>query len=319
MIQRRRLMACASAAAVPRALVAQDKPLRVLVGFPAGGSVDIIARVLAERLREDLRRTTVVDNKPGAAGRVAAELLKNAAGDPDWLMVCPIVVPVLAPLVFSKLNYNPTSDFTAVGHIASTYFALAASVDAPYKTFAEMLAWMRANPSRAAIGNPGAGSLPHFFGLMIGSEAKVDVVAVPFQGGAPQIAAISGNQIAAGIDVVGEVVKLHQGGRIRMLAISAPARDAQVPDVPTFRELGYPNIQAQSWFGLYAPARLAAQTVQDYNAALNRALTHPAMSERLKALSLEAGGGSAADLVRLQEAETARWSPIIKASGFKAD
>lgn len=319
MLRRHLLISAASALPFTSSFAQSDKTLRILVGFPPGGSLDTVARMLAEKMAVTLGRPVIVDNKPGAGGRVAAELLKNAAADGDTVMLAPIVVPVLAPLVFSKLNYNPATDFTPVVHLASFHFGLAVSSDAPYKTLGELVAWFKANPAKANFGMPAAGSLPHFFGLMVGSEARVDIVPIPFQGGAPLLTAIAGNQVACGIDVLGEQLELARAGKIRILATSGAQRSKLLPDVPTFREAGFPTIQAQSWFAMYAPAKTPAALVTALNAAANRALQQADVGERYARLSLELGGGSAADLQKLQDAETARWAPIVKASGFKAD
>ena len=324
-MRRRQILSIATAAGLSAGLAHQpavaqtDKALRVLVGFPPGGSADVLARMLAEKMKDELKRPVIVDNKPGAGGRVAAEMLKNAAPDGDTVMVAPIVVPVLAPLTFAKLNYNPATDFAPVVQLASFQFGLAAPGDAPYKSMAEFMAWLKANPAKANFGHPGAGSLPHFFGLMIGREAGVDILPVPFQGGAPLITALAGGQVASGIDVLGEQLELHRAGKLRILATSGAQRSKLVPEVPTFREQGFANIQAQGWFAMYAPARTPAATITAINAAANKALTAPDVLERIAKLSLEPNGGSAADLAKVQEAETLRWGPVIKASGFRAD
>lgn len=318
-MDRRTLVIAALASPWLPAHAQSEKPLRILVGFPPGGSLDTVARAVADKMRDDLKRPVLIENKPGAGGRLAAELLKNAPSDGDTLMMAPIVVPVLAPLVFSKLNYNPATDFAPVVHAASFHFGLAVPASTPHKSLAELVAWIKANPTKANYGHPGTGSLPHFFGLMIGREAGVDIVPVPFQGGAPLIAALAGNQVAAGIDVLSEQLELHRAGKLRILATSGAQRSRVTPDVPTFREQGFPNLVAQSWFGMYAPAKAPAAAIAAVNAAANKALAQPDVLERFAKLSLEPGGGSPADLQKLQDAETQRWSPVVKASGFRAD
>lgn len=154
---------------------------------------------------------------------------------------------------------------------------------------------------------------------MVGKEAGVDIVPVPFQGGAPLLTALAGNQVASGIDVLGEQLELAKAGKIRILASSGDKRSKLAPDVPTFKELGFANIQAQGWFAMYAPARTPPALLAAINAAANKAMGMPDVMERYSKLLLETGGGSGADLQKLQEAETQRWAPIIKASGFKAD
>ena len=296
-----------------------DKPLRLMVGFPAGGSIDTVARTLADKMKDDLRQPVIVENKPGAGGRLVAELLKNAPPDGSTVMITPVVVPVLAPLVFSKLNYNPATDFSPVGHVCNFNFALSVKADFPARNLQEFMAWLKANPQKASFGSPAAGSLPHFFGLLLGREAKADMVHVAYNGGAPLQTAVLGDQVPAGIDVVFEWLQNHRAGKVRILATSGAARSKVVPEVPTFVEQGFPNIVGQGWFGLYAPGKTPTPEVERLNRALNRALALPEVSERFISLGLETGGGSAADLVKLMETDTQRWGPVVKASGFRAD
>jgi tripartite-type tricarboxylate transporter receptor subunit TctC len=316
---RRTFIALAMAAAAPMAIAQADKTVRILVGFPPGGSLDTVARLLAEKMRDDLKTTFVIENKPGAGGRLAADMLKNAAPDGTTLMVTPVVIPVLAPLVFSKLNYNPATDFAPVGHICNFDFAFTVPVALPVKNVSEWLAFAKANPGKANFGSPSAGSLPHFFGEMLARESQVELVHVPYTGGAPLMTALLGNQVSAGIDVVLEAAESHRGGKVRVLATSGERRSTALPDVPTFKESGYPQIVASGWFAMYAPARTPDATVAAYNRALNKALALPDVRDRFLKLALEPGGGSPADLARLQDSSTARWAPVVKATGFRAD
>jgi tripartite-type tricarboxylate transporter receptor subunit TctC len=296
-----------------------DKPIKLLVGFPPGGSLDAVARMLADKMRDELKQPVVVENRPGAGGRVAAEGLKNAPADGGTLMVAPLVVPVLAPLVFSKLNYDPKVDFAPVGHVASFHFGLVVSAETPVKNVQELVAWMKANPKNANYGSPAAGSLPHFFGLMIGREAGADVVHVPFAGGAPLQTAVLGGQVPIGVDTLFEWLPHHKAGKMRVIATSGPTRSKVLPDVATFREQGFANIVGSGWFAMYAPPKTSSAEIERVNRALNKALAMPDVAERLASFGLEAGGGTPADLVKLTDADSARWAPIVKASGFRAD
>jgi len=319
-MKRRQFTALAAAASLmPLAHAQADKTLKVLVGFPPGGSIDIVSRVLAEKMKDDLKANIIIENKAGAGGRVAADLLKSSPADGSVVMITPVVVPVLAPLVFSKLNYNPATDFAPVGHVCSFNFALSVPASLPVKNIAEFVAWLKANPQKANFGSPAPGSLPHFFGEMLSREAKADMVHVPFAGGAAMMNAIMGGQVSAGIDVVLEALEAHKAGKVRILATSGDKRSAVLPDVPTFKESGYPSIVASGWFAMYAPAKTPAASIEAINRALNKALTHPEVLDRFGKLALEAGGGSAADLTRLEQASTARWAPVVKATGFRAD
>lgn len=296
-----------------------DKTLRILVGFPAGVSIDVVTRTLTEKMKDELKRPVIVDNRPGAGGRLAADLLKAAAPDGNTVMITPIVVPVLAPMVFSKLNYNPEADFAPVGKVCDFSFALAVPANSPVKTLKDYAAWLRANPQQANFGSPAAGSLPHFFGVMIGSALNVEMVHVPFNGGAALQSAVLGGHVPAGIDVVMEWQQNAKAGKVTILATSGAQRSKVMPDVPTFREQGFPDVMGQGWFAMYAPAKTPAASIEEINKALNKALASPEVRERFAALGLEPGGGTPADLHKTMQEDAKRWGPIVKKSGFRAD
>lgn len=311
---------CSTSSVLPATAHAQsERTVRILVGFPPGGSIDIVARLLAEKMKDELKANVIIDNKPGAGGRIAADLLKSAPADGSVLMITPVVVPVLAPLVFSKLTYNPATDFAAVGHVCNFNFAVTVPTAVPVNNVNELVAWLKANPQKANFGSPAPGSLPHFFGEMLSREAKADLVHVPFAGGAALLGALAGNQVSAGIDVVLETLEAHKAGKVRVIGTSGAKRSGVLPEVPTLREQGFPNMVAQGWFAMYAPAKTPTAQIEAANRAMNKALAHPDVLERFAKLALEAGGGSAADLVALERASTARWAPVVKATGFRAD
>ena len=323
-MNRRRLIALAAslsaAAGLPAIAQAQgDRTIRILVGFPPGGSIDIVTRLRAEKMKGELKANVIVENRAGAGGRIAAELLKSAPADGSVLMITPVVVPVLAPLVFSRLTYNPATDFAPVGHVCDFNFALTVPTALPVQNVKELVAWLKANPQKANFGSPAAGSLPHFFGEMLSRDAKADMVHVPFAGGAALLGALSGNQVSAGIDVVLETLEAHRAGKVRVIGTSGAKRSAVLPDVPTLKEQGYPNMVAEGWFAMYAPARTPQAQVDAANRALNKALTQPDVLDRFAKLALEPGGGSPADLTALERASSARWAPVVKATGFRAD
>ena len=322
-MQRRNLitsLALASTLLVAGTASAQaDKSLRVLVGFPAGVSIDVVTRILTDKMKDELKRPVIVDNRPGAGGRLAADLLKSAAPDGNTVMITPIVVPVLAPMVFSKLSYNPETDFAPVGKVCDFSFALAVPANAPVKNLKEYAAWLKANPQQANFGSPAAGSLPHFFGVMIGASLNVDMVHVPFNGGAALQSAVLGGHTPAGIDVVMEWQQNAKSGKVLVLATSGQQRSKVMPDVPTFKEQGFTDTVGQGWFAMYAPAKTPQSTIDEINKALNKALANPEVRERFASLGLEAGGGSPSDLEKTMREDAKRWGPIVKKSGFRAD
>ena len=296
-----------------------DKPVKLLVGFAPGGSADIAARLIADRMKDELKQPVVVENRPGAGGRIVAEAVKNSPADGSVLMLTPIVVPVLAPMVFSKLNYDPVADFAPVAQVGNFQFALSVNASHPAKNMKELIAWYKANPTQANFGSPAPGSLPHFFGVMISNSAGLELTHVPYNGGGPMMNALMGDQLTAAIDTLAEQVELHRTGRVRILASTGTARSPLLPEVPTFGEAGLSGVEGTAWFAVYAPAKTPEATVRQLNAAINKALASAELRERLTKLGLEPAGGSAADLAARMAQDSARWAPIVKASGFRAD
>ena len=296
-----------------------DKALRVIVGFPAGAAVDVVTRIVTEKMQDSLKRPIIVDNRPGAGGRLAAELLKAAAPDGNTVMITPIVVPVLAPLVFSKLNYKPETDFAPVGKICDFGFALAVPVSAPAKNLKEYATWLKANPQQANFGSPAAGSLPHFFGVMIGAALKVEMVHVPFNGGAALQSAVLGGHAPAGIDVVMEWQQNAKAGKVNVLATSGEQRSRVLPDVPTFKELGFPDVVGQGWFAMYAPAKTPAPVITRLNQEIVRFLNTAQAKERFLSVGGEVAASSPEQCAAILKAEMTRWSKVIKDTGFKIE
>ena len=263
----------------------------------------------------------MVENRPGAGGRIVAESMKNAPADGSVLMLTPIVVPVLAPMVFAKLPYDPAVDFAPVAHVANFQFALGVNGTHPAKSMKELVAWYKANPAKANFGSPAPGSLPHFFGVMIGKGAGIDLIHVPYNGGAPMMNAPDGRPGQLGASTPrSSMIELHRAGKIRILgdlgsdAQPAPARGADLRANPVS-----PASKAPAGSRSTRRRRRPRPTVRQLNAAINKALAAPELRERFTKLGLEPTGGSAADLAKRMADDTARWGPIVKASGFKAD
>ncbi len=294
-------------------------PLKVLVGFGAGGSADLAARLLAERLKDDLGRPVVVENRVGAGGRIAAEALKNASPNGTTVMLAPIVVPVLAPVVYKKLNYDVQKDLVPVAHIADFQFGVSVKADSPIRSIADLVPVIKKNPQSGSFGSPAPGSLPHFFGVMISQKTGLDMTHVPYNGGAQLMTALIGEQVTLGIDTLVDQGEMHRAGKSRILATSGPNRNALFPDVPTLRESGFKDLVGVGWFALFAPGGTDAAQIMALNAAVNRALKNPGLKDRFSKMGLEVGGGSPEDLKNLISTETARWAPVVKASGFTAE
>ena len=297
--------------------MAQTGPVKLLVGFPAGGSADATARAVADRLAASLGTSVIVENKPGAGGRIAAEQLKNAPADGNTVLITPLATVVIAPLTFRKLNFNPAEDFVPVAQIAKFHLMIATGGSSPYKNLGELVAWFKANPGKANFGTSAAGSQLHFLGVMLGQAIGVELTHVPYQGGAPLNNDVMGGQIPAGIDTL--AVELHKAGKLRMLAVSGEIRSTLAPDVPTFKEQGYPTVVGEGWMGAYMHAKTAPAIVQKVSAALADAARQTDVKQRLELAGLEATGLRAPEFAAVVAADRARWKPVVEASGFKGD
>ncbi len=298
---------------------AQDTPVRILVGFPPGGSVDLIARLAADKARETLGVAVIVENRPGAGGQIAAEALKNATPDGKTLMAAPVFTTVISSLTYRRLPYDPEKDFASVSLAVNFQLGFTAGPATPASTLAEYVAWVKADRRHASFGVPGAGSLPHFFGLMLGRAIGVELEHVAYKGGAPLLNDLVGGQIPAGIDVLSEALPHHRSGKVRILASSGAKRSPIAPDVPTFAELGYPQIQGDGWIAFHAPASTPHAAIQRLSAALAAAIRSAEVSGRLLKLGFEPVGSSPQELTRRMTEDRAKWAPIVKASGFSVD
>jgi tripartite-type tricarboxylate transporter receptor subunit TctC len=298
---------------------AQEGAIRILVGFPPGGGSDLIARLAAERMKVALATPVVVENKIGAGGMLAAEALKNAPPDGRTLMVSPIAVTIFAPLVSSKLRYDPVKDFAPVSLAAGYQLALAVGPASPAKTLKEYIEWVRADRARGAYGVPTIGGPPYFFGVMFARAARLELVSVPYKGGPPLVADLVGGQLPAAITSLADFASHRQAGKLRVLGTSGAKRSAVAPDVPTFKELGFAEIEGDGWQAFHTTAGTPRATVERLSALIASAIRTPEVSEKLLAIGLEPVGSTAEELASRMAADFARWTPIVKASGYRAD
>jgi tripartite-type tricarboxylate transporter receptor subunit TctC len=294
------------------------KNVRLLVGFPPGGSLDVVARLLAEHMK-GYAPSMIVDNRPGAGGRIALETLKNSEPDGSVLILTPGDQVTLFPHVYQKLQYDALRDFAPVTTICTCPFLLAIGpmVPASVTTLAQFIEWCRANPKLATYGSPGAGTRPHFLGVTLARAAGIDFVHLPYKGGAPAIQDVLGGQIPASINVFSNAFPHVQSGSLRALAITAPKRSPLLPNVPTMREAGYPEVEAVEWFGLFVPAKTPTDVVNALYSTVQQALKSDAINTGLGKLSFDVAGMSQDNFVTLIKADTERWAGLVKVSGFK--
>ena len=310
-------VAAALCAGLP-AVQAQDKPpLKILVGFAPGGSADVLARLIAEAIRDDFA-TIIVDNKPGAGGRIALNAVKAAKPDGQTVIVLPSGPMVLFPHVYKKLDYDAVKDFTPISQIARFQFGVVSGPSTNVKSVAEMVAKAKSDPASASYGSPGAGTLPHFMGVMLEQSTGISLNHIPFQGGAPANNALLGGHIGYKFDVVSETAELHHNGKARIIAVTGPQRDPQVPEVPTLKESGV-NMEATAWFAMYGPAGLKGEALARLEKAMMRAVRDLALKDKLLKLGYEPIGSNGADLAAAQKTDLARWEKPIKATGVQLD
>lgn len=300
-------------------LAQQPAPLRLVVGYPAGGSSDALARMLADKLREDLGGTVLVENRPGAGGQIAAEFVRQSPADGSTILVANAHMMVMLPLTSKAVKYNPVTDFKPVGRITSFYLAVAVPTASSASTVTQWLDGARKDPKLGNFGVPAAGSVAHFLGYRLGLDAKVNMLPVPYKGAAPLVQDLLGAQIASGIVPVLDVAPHQAAGKLKVLAVNGPKRAQLLPNVPTLKELGVAGFDALEWTALLAPAATPTPVVDRLNAALNKALADKDLQQRLIQLGMEAAPSSPDELSQLITGDLGRWGPVVKASGFTTD
>lgn len=326
-IQRRQLMLLGAAAALPAIARAQatlpiEQP-KFLYGFPAGSAGDICARRVAERVAATpyAKTAAVVENKPGAGGRLALEALKASPADGSVLCMTPYSALAIYPHVYRKLAYDPFADFMPVGISSVMHHGLAIGPQVPdsVKNVKDFLAWAKSNPDKANFGSPGAGSTPHFLGALLGLNAGVDLKHVPYRGSVPGVTDVVAGQIAAMVTPAGDFLQQHKAGKLRLIATSGKARLPFSPDVATFAEQGHADLTVEEWFGFVAPTKTPAPVIAAASAAINKALGDKALIDGLGVVGLVAQGSSADEMARSMRSENERWGPLVKRIGFTAD
>jgi tripartite-type tricarboxylate transporter receptor subunit TctC len=296
-----------------------DTPVRLIVGFPPGGSTDTVARVLGDELREQLKRPVIVENKPGAGGRIAAQALKSSPADGTAYMLAPNATAIFQNLLYStaERKYDLLTDFTSVGVVVSYPLALAVSKKVKANNLKEYVEWLKANPNEGVFGTAGAGGHTHFSGLQLGKAIGVDLQVVPYKGNGPLVTDLLGSQIAAGVMTAGDILQHHKAATVKVLAVFGASRSPLMPDVPTVKEQGYDVDTGDAWTAVWAPAKTPKAEVERMQNALKAALEKPAIRENLTSkATLTPDYRPGAEMDKLVQKELAYWGPVIKASGF---
>ncbi|MBS7807283.1 tripartite tricarboxylate transporter substrate-binding protein [Variovorax sp. PCZ-1] len=320
MITRRHTMSALSAGALatlaPSLSLAQGKPLKILVGYPAGGAVDVVARRLGEDLRAQGYNVNV-ENRTGAAGQLATEAMVASPADGSTIVFMPGGNATIFPHVYPKLRYS-MADLAPLASVCSFQFGLAVGPGTPAKTLKEFVDWAKANPGKASYGTPGAGTVMHFMGVMFGKKAGIDFLHVPYRGGALALNDVMGGTIPALATTLPNLVSHHKSGKLRILGFSGEQALPGLPGVPTFKEQGYPELVMSEVFGLFASSKTPAPIIAELEKAIIAAANTPGFVAAIEKLEFDAGTSTSANFTRALKADLERWGPVIKATGYTA-
>jgi tripartite-type tricarboxylate transporter receptor subunit TctC len=309
------LAGAAALAIAPAAAQTRTAPLKIILPFAGGGSGDALTRLIAEQLGTRLDRSVIVEPRVGAAGRLGVAAVKAAEPDGNTLLATPIAPMVVYPSVYPSLDYDPVGDFAPVSQMASFEFGIAVGPQVPVKDLAGLVAWLKANPSQANFGTPGAGTLPHFFGMMFARSAGISLQHIAYKGGTLAVTDLMGGQIPIVFLSTNEFAELHRANRIRVLATSNTQRSQFLPEVPTFKENGF-DIEGVGWWGMFAPAKTPPATIAKISAAIAETLASEDIREKVRRIGLQPTGTTPDDFARIQRDDITRWAPAVKASGF---
>ncbi|CAM3962052.1 Twin-arginine translocation pathway signal protein [Bordetella tumbae] len=294
-------------------------PVKILVGFSPGGTLDVVTRALADQLSAPLNRAVVVENKPGAGGRIAINTLLAAPVDGSVAMLCPDFLESIYPFVFNKLDYDPQRDILPVSTVVEFAMALAVPASSSSKSFREYADWVQSNPEKAYFGHAASGGPTHFLGLQIAKVIGAPLQDVPFQGAAPVITNLMGGIVAAGTSTVGDFAQHHNAGKLRVLAVTSAQRSPLLPDVPTFSELGRKDLTAVGLLAICLAPGTAAPVVSEWSTSVRKAVATEQFASKIRTLGFVNMGSSPAEArARFKEMRDF-WEPVVKESGFKAD
>ena len=294
------------------------RPIRMIVAFAPGGPTDIVSRVIAQRLSEQLGQPVLIDNKPGAGGNLAAELAATAAPD-GYTAFYNTSAIVIGPALYAKVNYNPLKDFAPVALTASVPMALVVNPALPVRSVKDFLDLARSKPGQLNYSSSGTGTITHLASAMVTAQTGVQTQHVPYRGSAPGLVDLASGQTQFMIDTINTVLPYVRDGRLRVLAVTTLKRSSVLPEVPTLHEAGIAGFDAAAWQGIVVPAGTPADIINRLNAEVNKALTHPDVIAKLAAQGTDILGGTAAQYAAHLRSEMPRWAKAVKDSGATAD
>ncbi|XDF34560.1 tripartite tricarboxylate transporter substrate binding protein [Paracidovorax avenae] len=320
---RRGLIAAAAACALLPGLAAAQafpsKPITIIVPFAAGGTTDILARIIAQGMGAELGQSVVVDNRAGAGGNIGGQVAARAPADGYTLFMGTVGTHAINAALYRKMPFDPVKDFAPLTRVANVPNLLVANPAQPFKTVQELIAYAKANPGKINFGSSGSGSSIHLSGELFKSMAKVDMQHVPYKGSAPAVTDLLGNQIAIMFDNMPSAIQHVRSGKLRAIAVTTARRSPELPDVPTIAESGVPGYEATSWFGMFAPAGTPAPVVAQLNATIVKVLAQPDIRKKLAEQGAEAAGETPAQFADFIQKESVKWGRVVKESGASVD
>jgi tripartite-type tricarboxylate transporter receptor subunit TctC len=295
------------------------KPVRIVVPFAAGGAIDIIVRASAQQLSKELGQQMLIDNRPGAGGNIGADIVAKSAADGYTLLAGTSATHGVNPTLYAKLPYDARRDFVPIAHIAGVPNVLVVTPASGIRSLDDLVRQARANPGKLSYGSAGSGTSLHLAGELFRSEARVDLLHVPYKGAAPATTDLLGGQITMMFNTVPVALPLIRSGKLTALAVTARQRHFALPDVPTFAEKGYTSVESSTWVGLFAPAGTPREIVDKVAQALERALRDKSVVDLLRQQGAEPQFMGADAFARYVESEIARWGSIVRAAGIKLE
>ncbi|WP_313603570.1 Bug family tripartite tricarboxylate transporter substrate binding protein [Comamonas jiangduensis] len=301
------------------AAVAQDgypnKPLTMVVPFSAGGTTDILARIVGQALGQELGQTIIIENKPGAGGNIGAQQAARAKADGYTLFMGTVGTHAINQALYKKLPYDPIKDFTPLSRVANVPNLLVAHPSRPYKTVKEMIEYGKKHPNEITYGSPGSGASPHVSGALFQSMTGAQISHIPYKGSAPAMSDLLGNQIAIMFDNMPSAIQHVRSGKLRPIAVTTAKRSPELPDVPTIAEAGVPGYEATSWFGLWAVAGTPAPVLEKLHASLTKVLKDPAVAKKIGDQGGDVVVETPAQFEAFIKSEAAKWGKVVKESG----
>ncbi|MFJ1302071.1 Bug family tripartite tricarboxylate transporter substrate binding protein [Pseudomonadota bacterium AL_CKDN230030165-1A_HGKHYDSX7] len=295
-----------------------DKPVRVVVGFSAGGTTDVIARIMAKELTQELGQSFVIENKPGGGSNIATDYVARATPD-GYTVLFVAVTSAINQTLYKNVNFDLTKDFTPVALGAKVPNVLVINPQVPVKSVQELVDYAKKNPGKLAFASSGSGTSIHMAGELFKQRAGIDVLHVPYKGSAPAITDLIGGQVQFMFDNMPSSWPHVQSGKLRALAVTTTDRSKSAPDLPTMQESGFEKFDVSSWFGMIAPAGTPPEVIEKLNAAMNKALDKPEVIKAYESLGAVGQKTTPAEFGAFIKSEVEGWAPVVKTSGAKVD